>query len=48
LVPEPHWQLTGASEALNGWLQFGLTAAFLFGMINQILAVKEQGTTPLA
>ena len=26
----------GAIEALNGWLLFGLTTAFLFGMINKV------------
>jgi hypothetical protein len=25
-----HWQLMGALEALNGWLLFGLTTAFLY------------------
>lgn len=30
---ERHWKLLGAIEALNGWLLFGLTTAFLFGMI---------------
>jgi hypothetical protein len=30
------WQLMGAIEALNGWLLFGLTTAFLFGMIHKI------------
>ena len=33
---EPHWQLLGALEALNGWLLFGLTTAFLFGMIEKV------------
>jgi hypothetical protein len=31
-----HWQLMGALEALNGWLLFGLTTAFLFGMVDKI------------
>ena len=31
-----HWQLMGAMEALNGWLLFGLTTAFLFSMIDKI------------
>ena len=30
------WQLMGALEALNGWLLFGLTTAFLFGMIEKV------------
>lgn len=33
---EPHWQLLGAIEALNGWLLFGLTTAFLFALIDKI------------
>ena len=27
------WQLMGALEALNGWILFGLTAAFLFAVL---------------
>jgi hypothetical protein len=33
---EAHWQLMGAIEALNGWLLFGLTTAFLFGVIQRV------------
>ena len=33
---EPHWQIMGALEALNGMLLFGLTTAFLFAMIQEI------------
>jgi hypothetical protein len=36
---EDHWQLMGALEALNGWLLFGLTTAFLFGMIEKVWSV---------
>lgn len=36
LVLEPHWQLMGAMEALNGWLLFGLTTAFLFSVIEKV------------
>jgi hypothetical protein len=32
---ERHWQLMGAIEALNGWLLFGLTTAFLFGVLEK-------------
>ncbi len=32
------WRLMGAMEALNGWLLFGLTTAFLFGMIDRVWA----------
>jgi len=31
-----HWQLMGAMESLNGWLLFGLTTAFLFGMVEKV------------
>jgi hypothetical protein len=33
---QDHWQLLGAIEALSGWLLFGLTGAFLFGMIQEV------------
>jgi len=40
---EPHWQMMGALEALNGMLLFGLTTAFLFAMIQEVwpLAVRD-------
>ncbi|HEX8895329.1 MAG TPA: hypothetical protein VF783_18525 [Terriglobales bacterium] len=43
LFLEAHWQLMGAMEALNGWLLFGLTTAFLFSMMEKVrsLAGKE-------
>jgi hypothetical protein len=31
-----HWQLMGTLEALNGMLLFGLTTAFLYGMIQRV------------
>lgn len=31
-----HWYLLGALEALNGWLLFGLTTAFLFAVIDKL------------
>ncbi len=37
-----HWQLLGALEALNGWLLFGLTTAFLFGMIEKVRSVGSK------
>ena len=33
---EAHWQLLGALEALDGWLLFGLTAAFLFAIVGKV------------
>jgi hypothetical protein len=35
LFLEKHWQVMGALEALNGMLLFGLTTAFLFGIIQR-------------
>jgi len=31
----------GALEALNGWLLFGLTTAFLFAMIEELRMVEH-------
>jgi hypothetical protein len=31
----PHWRMMGALEALNGWILFGLTTAFLFTVIQK-------------
>ena len=33
---EERWQLMGAIEALNGWLLFGLSSAFLFWLIQEV------------
>jgi hypothetical protein len=43
LVLEPHWQLMGAIEALNGCLLFGLTTAFLFAMIQRVWSLGKSG-----
>ncbi len=32
----PRWEMMGALEALNGWILFGLTTAFLFAIIHRI------------
>lgn len=32
---EPHWQMLGALEALNGAILLGLSTAFLYAMIQQ-------------
>ena len=32
---EPHWQLMGALEALNGLMLFGLSTAFLYGILQE-------------
>lgn len=36
-----HWQLMGALEALNGMILFGLTTAFLYGMVRELLAHRD-------
>lgn len=41
LTLEPKWQLMGALEALNGWLLFGLTTAFLFSIIEKVWPLKR-------
>ena len=33
VYPQPHWQMMGALEALNGMILFGLTTAFLFAFL---------------
>jgi len=33
---EDHWRLLGAIEALNGWLLFGLSTAFLFWLMQEV------------
>jgi hypothetical protein len=32
---ESHWQMMGALEALNGWILFGLSTAFLYAIIQE-------------
>jgi hypothetical protein len=32
---ENHWLMMGALEALNGWILFGLSTAFLYAMIQE-------------
>jgi|SRR5271167_4259231 len=41
LFLEGPWQLMGAIEALNGCLLFGLSTAFLFGIIHKIWLMGE-------
>ena len=35
LYLQPRWQMLGALEALNGWILFGLTTAFLFAVVQK-------------
>jgi len=37
LYLEPHWQMMGAIEALNGIVLFGVTTATLFSVIESVL-----------
>jgi hypothetical protein len=38
-----HWQLMGALEALNGIILFGLTTAFMYGMIQRVWPIERRG-----
>jgi hypothetical protein len=40
-----HWQLMGSLEALNGMILFGLTTAFLYGMIRELVADRSGSRT---
>jgi hypothetical protein len=39
-ILEGHWQMIGAIEALDGWLLFGLSTAFLFWLFQLVLPGK--------
>jgi hypothetical protein len=32
----PQWHLMGSLEALNGWILFGLSTAFLYAIVQQV------------
>ena len=38
---ESRWQLMGSLEALNGWILFGLTTAFLFTVIQEVWSRRK-------
>jgi hypothetical protein len=38
----PHWQMMGALEALDGWILFGLTTAFLFTVVQRVWSPTHQ------
>jgi hypothetical protein len=38
---EPGWRLMGPLEALDGWILFGLTAAFLFALIQKVWSLEH-------
>jgi hypothetical protein len=37
-----HWRLMGALEALNGLILFGLTTAFMYGIIQRVWPVEDR------
>lgn len=37
-----HWRLMGALEAVNGIMLFGLTTAFMYGMIQLVWPIKKR------
>jgi hypothetical protein len=41
-----HWRLMGAIESLNGWLLFGLTTAFLFGLVDKVWLLNSGEKPP--
>ncbi len=38
---EPSWAIMGPLEALDGWILFGLTAAFLFALIQKVWSLEH-------
>ena len=38
---EPKWAIMGPLEALDGWILFGLTAAFLFALIQKVWSLEH-------
>jgi hypothetical protein len=38
---EPNWAIMGPLEALDGWILFGLTAAFLFALIQKVWSMER-------
>jgi hypothetical protein len=43
---ERRWQLLGALEALNGSILFGLSTAYLFGLVQRIWSHVVSGSRP--
>lgn len=38
---DPSWALMGPLEALDGWILFGLTGAFLFALIQKVWSLQH-------
>jgi len=47
LMLEHRWRLMGAIEALNGCLLFGLSTAFLFGIIQKVWLLADASASPV-
>lgn len=43
----PRWRMMGALEALNGWILFGLTTAFLFTVAEGVWAYTREAQSKL-
>lgn len=41
LTLDAQWRLMGSLEALNGWILFGLTTAFLFTVIREVWSQRD-------
>ncbi len=37
----PRWAMMGALEALNGWILFGITTAFLFSVVQKVWPLSK-------
>jgi hypothetical protein len=48
LFLKPHWQLMGALEALNGITLFGLSAAYLYAIIQKVWPISARKADPNA
>jgi hypothetical protein len=46
IVMPPGWRLLGPLEAANGILQFGLSAAAMFGLMHRLLEVRLKRMLP--
>jgi len=40
------WQLMGALEALNGWILFGISTAFLFALVQEVWSHSPEDLGP--
>ena len=40
---EPHWQMMGALEAMDGMLLFGISTAYIFAMMQAYWSLMTRG-----